>query len=40
MEEENDLPPDLEDFAEDLEKIKGYRGNLDLTPLLMLRGEK
>ncbi len=24
---DDDMPPDLEDFEEDLNKIKGYRGN-------------
>ena len=25
---DDDMPPELEDFTENLEKIKGYRGNL------------
>ena len=27
MESDEDLPPDLEDFTENLQNIKGYRGN-------------
>ena len=40
MEFDDDMPPDLEDFTEDLEKIKGYRGIHFKSKSLYLKMQK